>query len=534
MHATIIEYSKNYTKPAGFHPSYGTAGFRAEASLLDSTIFRCGLLMAIRSLQTNQVTGLCITASHNPIADNGIKMVEPNGEMLIQRFEPMANAFANAETDADLAKLVMNEINSLPDATQHRASATVLIAYDTRPSGPHLAAAAAAGVKAMGGSPELLGLLTTPQLHWAVMRTNQNLPCNDKDYVREFSAAFAGLSAGSTRRVLHVDCANGVGGVKLPAFLLHLKQSGLELVLHNVGNGILNHACGSDYVQKERQIPEEFDDVPVGEACCAIDGDADRLIFFYRTNSDTKDIVLLDGDKIAALIAILVCELVKELPEPLSHSSVGVIQTAYANGASSAYLRNVIGCDVKVTPTGVKHLHEAAHAYDAGIYFEANGHGTVIFQPSFLDALQRLSPTSRAASELLALNGVVNPAVGDAISGILLVEAALRRKGWDLQRWASLYSDLPSRQLKVRVADRSVIKTTDAERKVAQPLGMQQQIDAVVSKFSSLGRSFVRPSGTEDVVRVYAEAQTQQEADDLAREVALLVYTSAGGVDPLP
>lgn len=32
-------------------------------------------------------------------------------------------------------------------------------------------------------------------------------------------------------------------------------------------------------------------------------------------------------------------------------------------------------------------------------------------------------------------------------------------------------------------------------------------------------RSFVRPSGTEDVVRVYAEAATQDEADQLAKQV---------------
>ena len=37
------------------------------------------------------------------------------------------------------------------------------------------------------------------------------------------------------------------------------------------------------------------------------------------------------------------------------------------------------------------------------------------------------------------------------------------------------------------------------------------------------GRAFVRPSGTEDVVRVYAEAASNVEADDLAAEVADLV-----------
>ena len=38
-----------------------------------------------------------------------------------------------------------------------------------------------------------------------------------------------------------------------------------------------------------------------------------------------------------------------------------------------------------------------------------------------------------------------------------------------------------------------------------------------------VGRSFVRPSGTEDVVRVYAEAETKHLAHDLASNVAKLV-----------
>ncbi len=54
-----------------------------------------------------------------------------------------------------------------------------------------------------------------------------------------------------------------------------------------------------------------------------------------------------------------------------------------------------------------------------------------------------------AARDLLALAGAVNQAVGDALSGLLLVEAALRRRGWGLDEWGALYADLPSRQLKV-------------------------------------------------------------------------------------
>jgi phosphoacetylglucosamine mutase len=52
---------------------------------------------------------------------------------------------------------------------------------------------------------------------------------------------------------------------------------------------------------------------------------------------------------------------------------------------------------------------------------------------------------------LLAASQLINQAVGDALSGLLLVEAILQYKGWSFQNWCEIYSDLPSRQLKVRI-----------------------------------------------------------------------------------
>lgn len=60
----------------------------------------------------------------------------------------------------------------------------------------------------------------------------------------------------------------------------------------------------------------------------------------------------------------------------------------------------------------------------------------------------------------------------------------------------------------LQVSDRRVIDTTDAERRAVSPAGLQEAIDSLVKNYKQ-ARSFVRPSGTEDVVRVYAEAETQ-------------------------
>jgi phosphoacetylglucosamine mutase len=57
----------------------------------------------------------------------------------------------------------------------------------------------------------------------------------------------------------------------------------------------------------------------------------------------------------------------------------------------------------------------------------------------------------QAAMRLLAASHLINHAVGDALSGLLLVEAILQYKGWSFQNWCEIYSDLPSRQLKVRI-----------------------------------------------------------------------------------
>lgn len=85
--------------------SYGTAGFRADATLLRSTVYRVGILAALRSLKTQSVIGLMITASHNKVSDNGVKIADPNGGMLSQQWEPFADALANASDPNQLLQV---------------------------------------------------------------------------------------------------------------------------------------------------------------------------------------------------------------------------------------------------------------------------------------------------------------------------------------------------------------------------------------------------------------------------------------------
>jgi len=133
------------------------------------------------------------------------------------------------------------------------------------------------------------------------------------------------------------------------------------------------------------------------------------------------------------------------------------------------------------------------------------------------------------------LKDCINETVGDAITDLLAVELVLALRNLGVRDWDTLYTDLPSRQLKVTIKDRNVIKTTDAERRVSEPAELQTKLDELVKDLGyKMARSFVRPSGTEDVVRVYAEADTQEHTDDLANKVSQLVYDLAGGVGLKP
>ncbi|PNJ51754.1 PGM3 isoform 10, partial [Pongo abelii] len=144
---------------------------------------------------------------------------------------------------------------------------------------------------------------------------------------------------------------------------------------------------------------------------------------------------------------------------------------------------------------------------------EANGHGTALFSTAvemkIKQSAEQLEDKKRKAAKMLEnIIDLFNQAAGDAISDMLVIEAILALKGLTVQQWDALYTDLPNRQLKVQVADRRVISTTNAERQAVTPPGLQEAINDLVKKYK-LSRAFVRPSGTEDVVRVYAEADSQ-------------------------
>ncbi|KAE8352547.1 hypothetical protein BDV28DRAFT_134913 [Aspergillus coremiiformis] len=526
----IHNAAAQYIKPEGKVFQYGTAGFRMKADVLNTVVFAVGLLAGLRSKKlSGQWIGVMITASHNPAEDNGVKLVDPMGEMLEAEWETYATRLANAPLDkiADVYLELVKEIDISMDNP-----ARVVFARDTRASGSRLAGVLNAALTATKVEFLDLKFMTTPQLHY-VVRCKNTLGTQyeygeptEQGYYEKLAEAFKRVMRGlKVKGSLTVDCANGVGGPKLTELLKYLpslEEGGINIKVINddvINPDSLNFECGADYVKTKQRAPPSSKAAAL-DRCASLDGDADRLVYYFVDESNVFR--LLDGDRIATLAASFIGDLTKNagIAQKLK---IGIIQTAYANGASTDYIEKVLKLPSVCTNTGVKHLHHAALRYDVGVYFEANGHGTITFSENALKIIKSTEPQSpaqqRALECLQGLTDLINQAVGDAISDMLLVEAILAHKGWTPKEWLSTYTDLPSRLVRVEVADRSIFKAYDAERKLESPAGLQQKIESLQSRYNK-GRSFARASGTEDAVRVYAEAASRSEADDLATRVA--------------
>lgn len=208
-------------------------------------MYRMGLLATLRSrVKRGQTVGVMITASHNPEPDNGVKLVDPMGEMLEQSWEKLATDLVNVsdlELQAEIEKIIASQSIDISSAS------TVYVGMDNRYHSPVLLKAVQDGVVALKGKVKSFGIVTTPMLHYMVVCSNTNGAYGtptEEGYYSKLITSFKALRGtdyerGNYKNRLLFDGANGVGARKMVQFLKRMNGE-LNVDVYNKGEGKIN------------------------------------------------------------------------------------------------------------------------------------------------------------------------------------------------------------------------------------------------------------------------------------------------------
>jgi phosphoacetylglucosamine mutase len=499
----ITNLLDSLTDPPIKYP-YGTAGFRSHHTIIHTYIIPKIpiILKYICYLEKWHKIGIMITASHNHVDDNGVKFISNKGNLLNHKLELIINKIMN------LPEFNYKKIEDLISQINYKC--LFIIGYDTRPSSIPIKNYLIYHATNQGIHTTDMDHTTTPQLHML-------LTCIDLDYINFFTNKFKKIINNKNRNYkklkLLVDCANGVGSIVVSGLKNTLKDYLTILPINTHNYDKVNDMCGSDYILNTRNLPTNFNpDIHTDLISVSFDGDADRIIFFqYHKNK----IRIFDGDKIGTLIA----KYISQYTDLLSfNTNICYVQTRYANSASTEYIVDYIRINQKFVKTGVKHLSREAEKYDIGIYFESNGHGTVLFNAEYIQNLVILLNTTEnpiekyAAEELINLYYLMNQKVGDSISTMLVVSYILIKEDINIKDWYDSYINIPSKQYKINREINMIL--SDDEGRILYPKKIQEFLDTINNSCDC--RSFIRPSGTEKCLRLYIECPAKKELDEIA------------------
>ena len=264
-----------------------------------------------------------------------------------------------------------------------------------------------------------------------------------------------------------VDCANGAASVAAPKAL---RQAGAEVVVIGAEpDGLnINEGCGSTHLGPLQAAVLEHG----ADAGFALDGDADRCL---AVDHEGKDV---DGDQILAILAIAMAEtghLAKDTVVATVMSNIGFVRAM-----------KQAGLGVRQTKVGDRYVLEAMRVSGYTLGGEQSGH--VIMSE--------------------------HATTGDGILTALHVMARMAATGSSLQELASVVTRFP--QVLVNVPD--VDKTRADDDPVLAAAVAEEE-----AALGDSGRVLLRPSGTEDLVRVMVEASTGELAADVAARLAAVV-----------
>ena len=86
-----------------------------------------------------------ITASHNPVEDNGVKIVNEKGSVLDRYWEQFSEKFINSKDVEEDLKLIMEK-----HQIEKNEDGVLIVGYDTRPSSVRLADCVIKGAETLG------------------------------------------------------------------------------------------------------------------------------------------------------------------------------------------------------------------------------------------------------------------------------------------------------------------------------------------------------------------------------------------------
>lgn len=539
-------------KEAPKHYTYGTAGFRYNEKPMEAISFRVGLFMDyLAKYYYPDALGIVISASHNPKEDNGLKLINPEGEMLDSKYEQTLDDLVNTEDLDKACEEMRKSVDSLIEGKNRADKGLIFIGQDTRRSSPilHKHLTAFASSKFID-----FGELSTPILYFLVAKYN-----SDKEKFSNFETLheeyFNLLKSGFDYNMKHHykkkrfnlvwDCANGVGAKMMHYYKdCELFKKYNPTFIYNSDFDNLNVKCGADWVHKYQKATQGFLNVPESDdyynLCFVFDGDADRSIFYIRAEKGSDKILVGDGSRISVLFARVLAHFKKqivlrkeefdpELVEKMSKAKVGLVYTAYNNSAYTDYVRDTLKLETEIAKTGVKYLHEKAKHFDIGLYFESNGHGTIIYKHKTIEFLESLASSAKTEEAGQTVKDFINYLVaqnninGDAMSNFLQVLSAFEILDICPEELLNCYTDKLSRISTVKLKDRTLMQsTTDDERVLAEPADLQGKIDEILAEYPGYF-GFARPSGTEDLCRIYLEGKDEEKLKELEKKLQQVV-----------
>jgi phosphoglucosamine mutase len=394
----------------------------------------------------------------------------------------------------------------------------VLIVRDTRESGPMLEAALAAGVAEAGGDALLGGVLPTPAAAVLVRRLGLDLaavvsashnPYRDngikffsrdgtklddaaearieavlaagpppadaghvrelnggaEDYLRALEAAFP-LDLSGVKVAL--DCANGATHRVAPAIFERLGAE-VEAIAAEPDGRNINDGCGSTHLDSLKAHVASSG-ASVG---FAFDGDGDRVLAVDGEGGAH------DGDELIALLATGMAA--------RGELDGGVAVTVMSNYGFHQAMGSA-EIEVAITKVGDRYVLDELREREWALGGEQSGH---IIDTRFA-------------------------ATGDGIAAALMTMRELG--GRDLATVEAM-EKLPQTLVNVEVADREAI---------AGAAAVWEAVERESAELEGRGRILLRPSGTEPLVRVMAEAPTAEEAEAVCKRLADLVRQELG------